>query len=93
MKFICLNCLHRAVLPATSAERALVREADVADFAKTGLVEGEQSLGAGSYAASAASAACGVDPGYSFKDPLQRISSICFQVNSADCFPMVCLKG
>ena len=79
----------RAIVPAPAATGTAFAETELAGFAKAGLVEGEESLGAGGNTAAAPGAAPGVDPGDIAMVGFQRISSICFQVNSAGCLLMV----
>jgi hypothetical protein len=85
--------VDRTVFKAQAAAGTAFFETELAGFAKADLVESKQPLGAGGYAAAAAGTASGIDPGDVAKGRLQRISSSCFQVNSACCVLMVRLKG
>lgn len=83
------ECSDRTIFDAQAAAGTAFAKIKAAEFAEASLVERQQSLGTGGNTTTAAGAAPGIDFGDAGKNCFQRISSICFQVNSACCLLMV----
>lgn len=83
------DCGNRTIFYTPAAAGTAFAETKPGGFVKAGQLEGKEPLGTGGHAASAAGATTGIDTGDVARNRLQRISSICFQVNSAGCLPRV----
>ena len=79
----------RTTFSASAAVGTAFDETQPTDFAKADRVERKQLLGTGGYAAAAVGATPRFDTGDVIQNSVQRINSICFQVNSACCLLMV----